>query len=412
MKHLNTFEEHGEVLNYWNTFQINHPILIYFDQHLDFKKIAPTKIQNLRKKALSSNNLISLYKTFPFSDNDSYSYGLDDFLYAAASLNLVSHIIWVYPETNPLSLKQLAKILVSNVSLIPGHGEEVLSSIKVNSSSVSVIIAETKLEITTLSRISEIDIKEQVLFDLDLDFFYNSQQMTLVHQTREIIPIYNKLKDNIITTTASYSINTGHLPYSYKYLSTELSQHLGLSPLNHSRISYDSIYLEILHFLVFEKSYSHTQYFELVKIINRRDWGGAGKSICALLALNYGNIVDAKKNYYEAVRMGDKATMSAYKIGVYYLSIREYKKAINWFEKITIQIIDSIEAHSLCLSALCHLRLGEFENGTELTRRCIQEIPIHNGTYELACLTSQNNSETEEMFIYKEKMKLLNLIAN
>ena len=121
MTAIPVFEEHGEVLALWVERGWERERVVVFDHHLDFKRIAPAALLRLRE-AHDPVALNALCRDLPTRDDDRYAFGLDDFLYAAAFLGVVREIVWVYPERRPLTDRQLARLLLSTLAMLPGHG--------------------------------------------------------------------------------------------------------------------------------------------------------------------------------------------------------------------------------------------------------------------------------------------------
>jgi tetratricopeptide (TPR) repeat protein len=111
---------------------------------------------------------------------------------------------------------------------------------------------------------------------------------------------------------------------------------------------------------------------------------GSRQALRALLALNDGDAATAELLHALAQEQGDHATWPAYKLGLHFLAQKRYEKAACWFRRTCIDMVDSIQAHSLCLLGLCELRLGHYEEALDVATTCISLLPMCEEGYVVA----------------------------
>lgn len=371
-RRLLTFEEHGEVLAFWSGEHVQGANLVFFDQHLDLKRIGQDQLARIRAAAISPRSLRALCKTFALQESDRFAYGSDDFLYAAAELGMFQTVVWVHPEPTALKGIDLGSILWQELSLVPGAGHEVIRSFSTGPHSASARIRGMTIIVTTLKTLRASLPDGDLRFDIDLDFFFNATLGRLVHDIDDVARVVEQVGLADHPLTLSYSIGSGHLPARYRSLGAELSTRLGRK----LRAASDTLV----------RSGPDAAW-----ILRQSDpeLDGVRHSVQAQVSLSNEDLPIAASEYWAAIEAGDRATATAYKIGLHYLGRSDYKHALAWFERMTLPLTDSIQANALCLSALCAYRLGEYARSLDLARRSVDELPMRDEGYLIAALAEQ-----------------------
>ena len=83
------FEEHCTVLAAWQRRGLRGKTLVYLDAHLDLQRVNETRMQRLRS-APSPEAFAALEKPDHLLPDGEYVYGLENFLYPASRLGIVS----------------------------------------------------------------------------------------------------------------------------------------------------------------------------------------------------------------------------------------------------------------------------------------------------------------------------------
>ncbi|MFC4075896.1 tetratricopeptide repeat protein [Salinithrix halophila] len=389
------FEEHGEVLAHWFSQKVKEQTLIYFDRHLDLKKISEEGLKQLEENAHDPERLAQLNRDLPFRDDDRFVYGLDSFLYAAAHLSMFYRVIWVYPEPKPVELTALARMMWSLLSLIPGHGQEVIQSFTLGAHSVRTVIAGMTLEVTTLRRLPFLDLPDFPCLDLDLDYFYQEGDR-LTHRVEEVVDTLSSRGWREIDPTLTYSIASGFLPSSYRWLGNAVAEEMGCSLKSRSHRTENPPAKNSLHQL-----FSHGKIDQILldKLFQEelRVLGGPGWSLRSLLAVQANDLQEAQRCYQKARENKDQASWPAYTLGLTYLKQGDYQTAADWFERSEGKRVDTIQVHSLCLRSLCESRLGHYEKSLFLAKQCISLVPMRREPYTVGLFSATQLGAKEDL---------------
>lgn len=376
------FEEHGEVLGQWHRAGFEREHVVILDRHLDFKRIESAQIERLLKVA-ACGPIDQLNRDLPFRDDEQYAFGLDNFLYAAVHLGFLRRVTWVLPEKNPMDAAALGEVLWNALALVPGHGDDVLSTFHVDSSAARACVAGLEIEATTLSRLAGHSFVNAKL-DIDLDFFYESDDER-THEVNEVVNILSAVGSTAQPPTMTYSIHSGFMPESYRPIGAELAQAMGFSvaePPRRPRHAERSLAV-----IATGKAAS----VELIADLTRSELsalGGPGMSLRSVLCARGGLISAAEESHAQARELGDRATWPAYELGLAHLARKNYAEAAIWLERAQGNLTDALQAHSLSLRALAACRLGAFEDGLALAEVCMREIPMKVEPYHLAAIAA------------------------
>lgn len=110
--------------------------------------------------------------------------------------------------------------------------------------------------------------------------------------------------------------------------------------------------------------------------------GAIGWKLKSILYTQSGEIERAMNCYQKAIKTGDDSYWAAYVLGIHFFKDSHYEEALNWFSK-TGNIVDSIEAHGLILRLICCLRLELYQKGYDLSKECIELLPMRIEGYKL-----------------------------
>lgn len=90
------FEEHASVLPHWVASGLRDATVVCFDAHLDLQFIGDERIARLRA-CRSGEEVAALESRHPLSPLRDTCYGIEDFLFAAARMQVLRRIVWVAP---------------------------------------------------------------------------------------------------------------------------------------------------------------------------------------------------------------------------------------------------------------------------------------------------------------------------
>lgn len=385
-----TFEEHGEVLAYWHQQGWRNETVVLFDRHLDLKKISPQGVERIRAAA-QQGTLASLNRDVPFRDDGRHPYGLDNFLFGAAALGLISRLIWVYPEVTPLSPAALGRQLWELLSLVPGHGAEVEQTFALSAHSAWACVAGLRVEVTTLRGLRALELPSGSRLDLDLDYFFEGSERP-VHSPQEVLEVLHRQGLTARPPTLTYSIASGFMPESFRYLGEAVAGGMGftLEPLG-QRQSHAPRAMERLSRGAPLAAEERARLFaeELEPL------GGAGWSVDALLALQSGALSEAEQSYWRARDTGDRASWPAYAIGLHHLQRKDYAQASQWLERAEGERIDTLQVHGLALRTIAACRLQRYEEALALAEQSIALTSLREEPYRVAALCAKQLGRPE-----------------
>ncbi|MGG0410866.1 UPF0489 family protein [Peribacillus simplex] len=389
MDKIYVYEEHSEVFSYWVNEVPRNSTLVYFDQHLDLKFIENSKMKRISQFIKEGLCIDELKKDIPCREDGRYSYGIDDFLYAAIQEGLFRKIIWVYPRM--LGEKGFSDLLWGLLSLVPNHGKEFISSFRNGKNSASVQLNNIELHVTTIEYLREFIINEQVIVDIDLDYFYDPKTNDLSNDIDETLNVLNDLGLFNQVKTMTYSIKSGFLPESFRWMGEYIAGQMGRKIVYSKEDKFSP--------KVTMEKISSNKKLSLAEIdelnFELRPLGAIGWKLKSILYTQSGEIELAKNCYQIATKTGDDSYWAAYVLGIHFFKDSNYEEALNWFSK-TGNIVDTIEAHGLILRLICCLRLELYQKGYDLSKECIELLPMRIEGYILG-----------EVFASKLGMKLL-----
>jgi hypothetical protein len=355
------FEEHGDVLAFWRTEGVRDATALVLDRHLDLKRIADRRLAMLDAAGDDPAALAVLRRQPPLRDDDDVAYGSDDFLYGAMHLGVLRRLVWVAPLGEEASARDLARTLWGALTPVVGHGHEVLETFAAGPASAHARVAGFDVELTTLSRVALLDLPDGVRVDVDLDFFYDPEDGSCRPPTAVALAGLHAHAQPETPVTAAYSIAAGHLPKGMRWLGGALAEALGRR-LVHADVRAAGAICET---------------------------PGATLAAASLAAVERGQLALAEHLCVQAMEAGDRATCAAYRLALHHVDARDYAHAARWLERVLWDLVDSVQARALVLSAACALRLGDVERGLRIAGRCVEALPLLEDGYVLAALSAR-----------------------
>ncbi|NEP77281.1 MAG: hypothetical protein F6K39_03305 [Okeania sp. SIO3B3] len=208
-------EEHSSQLHVWHKLGLNHATLIYLDAHLDLQHISESRIAKL-KQCQTTEEIANLEKPHHMVPDQGYSYGIEDFLYAAYHLGMIDHVIWVHPlpedeKNNPMdSIRMLQNL--------QGFSFNDLTSFEIIDNYVEANLLGLKVTICGYQDLSKLTLPENTFIDIDIDYF-----IALPQDRPGIDPkiVFNALKSLPLTydtVTFTRSVTSGYMPLRYRFI--------------------------------------------------------------------------------------------------------------------------------------------------------------------------------------------------
>jgi hypothetical protein len=371
--------EHGEVLAHWARLRYCGETVLSFDRHLDLKVLPPVQLRRIEAAAADSDALAALDRDLPFRDDDRFAYGLDSWLYPAVHLGLCRRLIWVVPEPVPVPASALARILWDQLSLLPGHADEVEATFAAGDLSCRAEVGGTIVEVTTLLRLSGLAPRESWRVDIDLDFFCDDAGRP-THAAAAVAATLRELGLAGRLDAVTRSVSSGFLPRELATLAEELAGRLGRRvTFGPTRIGAANSLAALAGFVPLDGDR-----LRVLAAIELDGLGGPGHGLRALLALRLGDQLQAEASFDRARELGDRADWAAYGLGLARLGERDHAGARMWFARMVGPLTDPLRLRGLLAEALCAQRSGAFDDALKLATVYCELVPLRPEGWRIA----------------------------
>lgn len=345
MHEIISIEEHGQVLPIWQKLGLKNQKLIIFDRHLDYRPIPPKRINNILK--WEKDKEYYPIRKFHYQDDYTFAWGIDDFLYAAHKLKIISEIFWVYPlkSQNP---KEIGKKLFQYMEYLPNIGEEFVKSFKFTSYGAKTQIEGLTIHILSPQTLDFLDDGNEYLVDFDLDFFV-TKSGTKLYEVKEIALLLNNFKSKLTYASICYSVSSGFLPESFRYLRDDLIIELNLKKDVETFKDETFSNIKIIsehHINPSDQKALHS--FTLLP---------GGHSYLSHFYLQNSQIESCLDSLKESRKSGDLSRIPMYHLAKYYFQKQEYEKSLEFVKCVKDEIFDNLDVHMthLYLLNLCKL---------------------------------------------------------
>jgi tetratricopeptide (TPR) repeat protein len=211
-------ERHSSAIPVWHECGMHKDTLICLDAHLDAEWIEDSSLSTILK-AKSNDDLKCLEREDPLSPNGCFD--ISNFLYVAIKREMIRQIFWVPSPYFPFhsadrAVTEVRRILTNLIRFSEQEFEEIFF----NDGCVRARIYGLPITVCPLNVLSDID--EEILLDIDLDFFIDIKS-----QQPLISPIYvgrfiRKTQLRVKCATLSLSVCDGFVPERYRYYAEAL----------------------------------------------------------------------------------------------------------------------------------------------------------------------------------------------
>ncbi|ODH02073.1 hypothetical protein A4S05_02720 [Nostoc sp. KVJ20] len=217
-------EEHSSQLHVWHQLGWKNATLIYLDEHLDFQYISENRIEAL-KRCQTSAEIAELEKPYHILPDRGYSYGIEDFLFAAHRLGIIEHLIWVTltPKNQlPNSINYIRK-LRSFLQNQDGFRTNDLTNCKITGNIVTATILGLNLTICGYEDLKDLALPDKTFIDIDIDYFIGLPEDYPLVDPENIFNCLNSLPINYDTVTFTRSVSSGYMPLRYNFIADYLA---------------------------------------------------------------------------------------------------------------------------------------------------------------------------------------------
>jgi tetratricopeptide (TPR) repeat protein len=244
---IHLMEEHNESLIFWWKNKTKDAIVIHIDPHDDFQPVQKSKVEKV-KRLLSEGKLEKALKNEDIGEETLVQIG--DWLYTAYKLGLIKKVVWIMPVgSSPQEIK-------NHIQQYARFTEKELVFTRESENIVEGRVFGCPFVFTNLSSLSDILSKiqnENLLFDLDMDFFPQEAKRTgkpPLEIMKEFLESTKSKRGEIKLFTISYSNEGFYTPLEDRYLGTLLKKSLTDPTFLQNLPSYWEIFLKgrALHF--------------------------------------------------------------------------------------------------------------------------------------------------------------------
>ncbi len=217
------FPEHASVLPEWKRRNVTGVTLIYLDAHIDLQFVSKERVDAL-KKCSTADELAKFEKPHHMMPDIGYSYSIEDFLYPAYCLGIISHLIWVCPpmkDDRPRESK--IQEIFQKLQMMEGVSLDDLGSFKQVGNTITGKLLGLEVTICEYSDLAGMSLPEDSLIDIDIDYF-----IALPADEPWIDPqvVFASLKNLPLTSdlvTLTRSVSSGYTPLRYNFVADYLA---------------------------------------------------------------------------------------------------------------------------------------------------------------------------------------------
>ncbi|NMG07821.1 UPF0489 family protein [Brasilonema sp. UFV-L1] len=217
------FEEHSSVLPEWMRWGIKGKTLIYLDAHIDLQLVSQERIAAL-KNCQTADELAKFEKPHHMLPDRGYSYSIEDFLYPAYCLGIISRLIWVNPpQKSEQTREQKTQEILGKLQSMEGVSLEDLSSLKLIGNILEGKLLGLDVVICDYRDLPQLQLPEDSLIDIDIDYFIELPADEPWIDPQEVFASLQKLPLTSDFVTITRSVSSGYMPLRYRFFADYLA---------------------------------------------------------------------------------------------------------------------------------------------------------------------------------------------
>lgn len=209
MRQATVFEEHASVLPWWVQRGVRGATLVVLDAHLDLQPIDAGSLARLRGCA-DADAMRALQWSDPFLAPGDACFGIEDFLYPAARIGLVDHVVWVAP---PHAMRAGFGPALERLVQMDGITLADLDSLQLSDDGwIDGRLAGVAVSACTLQTLGQRALPAGWLLDIDIDFFVDVPTDSLWMDPLQVLRALRALPGAPEELTVSRSAGSGFTP--------------------------------------------------------------------------------------------------------------------------------------------------------------------------------------------------------
>ena len=214
------FEEHSSVLPEWWRRRVHERTLVYLDAHLDLQHVNSVRLANLQR-CTTLEAVARLEKPHHLCPDAQFSFGIEDFLYAAHRLHQIRRLVWVAPRHVRIGYSQ---VVFEQLQQMDGvRSKELTGFRRVGSGAIEGRLLGLNITICNYQQLEALSLPEDALFDIDTDFFVTVPGDEAWIDPRHVVSILKRLAIKTDWITISRSVSSGFMPLRYHFFADYLA---------------------------------------------------------------------------------------------------------------------------------------------------------------------------------------------
>jgi tetratricopeptide (TPR) repeat protein len=217
------FEEHSAVLPEWKRQRIEGKTLIYLDAHIDLQVVSQKRMAAL-ENCTTAEELAKLDKPHHMLPDRGYSYSIEDFLYPAYRLGMISRLIWVNPpQQQEQNQEGKTQEILGKLQSMEGLSLEDLASFKLVGNIVEGKLLGLDVVICDYRDLAQLQLPEDSLIDIDIDYFIELPADEPWIDPQEVFTSLQQLPLTSDFVTITRSVSSGYTPLRYRFFADYLA---------------------------------------------------------------------------------------------------------------------------------------------------------------------------------------------
>ena len=214
------FEEHSSVLPEWWRRQEKGKTLICLDAHLDLQYVNQDRMA-LIENCSTEKQVRDLEKPHHLLPDSGYVYSLENFLYPAFRLGIISRLIWVAP---PHVKTEYSHNALNHVKQMDGVSIDELTTFKRHAGGWHQgKLLGLDIIICSYEQLEQITPPDDALVDIDTDYFVSLPSDASWIDPKRVYQAIEKLRLKTGYITLSRSVSSGFMPLRYRFYTDYLA---------------------------------------------------------------------------------------------------------------------------------------------------------------------------------------------
>jgi hypothetical protein len=217
---IDIFEEHSSALAGWWALGAKPRTVIYLDAHLDLQPLDAAAMARLQA-CQTSADIAALERPHPLDPSPHPAYGLEDWLYPAHRLGLMSRLVWVVPPHVGIGFDEHALTQLCQTDGVTL--DDLRSFHRTAGGWLEGCLLGVPMLICSLAQLPLLDLPPAGLIDIDTDYFDALPEDRPWISPQQVFDALNAAIIQPEHVTISRSVSSGFMPERYRYFADWLA---------------------------------------------------------------------------------------------------------------------------------------------------------------------------------------------